>query len=121
MWSPSLVCKWGLTAKWPTRRETPPLPDSSSVVTDPFVKFQDWMTEAWSHEPEDANAMTLATATPGGVPSARIVLLKGADARGFVFYTNVDSRRARNSLPIRAQRCCSIGSRRHARCGSRVT
>jgi pyridoxamine 5'-phosphate oxidase len=51
------------------------------------------MTEAWSHEPEDANAMTLATATPGGVPSARIVLLKGADARGFVFYTNVDSRK----------------------------
>jgi pyridoxamine 5'-phosphate oxidase len=69
------------------------MPDSSSVVTDPFVKFQDWMTEAWSHEPEDANAMTLATATPGGVPSARIVLLKGADARGFVFYTNVDSRK----------------------------
>ena len=69
------------------------MPDSSSVVTDPFAKFQDWMTEAWSHEPEDANAMTLATATPGGVPAARIVLLKGADARGFVFYTNVDSRK----------------------------
>jgi pyridoxamine 5'-phosphate oxidase len=69
------------------------MPDSSSVVTDPFAKFHEWMTEAWSHEPEDANAMTLATATPGGVPSARIVLLKGADARGFVFYTNVDSRK----------------------------
>jgi pyridoxamine 5'-phosphate oxidase len=69
------------------------MPDSSPVVTDPFAKFQEWMTEAWSHEPEDANAMTLATATPGGVPSARIVLLKGADARGFVFYTNVDSRK----------------------------
>ena len=69
------------------------MPDLSSIVTDPFAKFQDWMTEAWSHEPEDANAMTLATVTPGGVPSARIVLLKGADARGFVFYTNADSRK----------------------------
>jgi pyridoxamine 5'-phosphate oxidase len=69
------------------------MPDSSSVVTDPFVKFQDWMQEAWAHEPEDANAMTLATATPDGVPSARIVLLKGADARGFVFFTNTQSRK----------------------------
>lgn len=69
------------------------MPDSSPVVTDPFVKFQDWMKEAWAQEPEDANAMTLATATPGGVPSARIVLLKGADARGFVFYTNTQSRK----------------------------
>ena len=69
------------------------MPDSSPVVTDPFVKFQDWMKEAWVHEPEDANAMTLATATPDGIPSARIVLLKGADAAGFVFYTNTQSRK----------------------------
>jgi pyridoxamine 5'-phosphate oxidase len=69
------------------------MPDSSPVVTDPFVKFQDWMKEAWAQEPEDANAMTLATATPDGVPSARIVLLKGADAEGFVFYTNTQSRK----------------------------
>jgi pyridoxamine 5'-phosphate oxidase len=69
------------------------MPDSSSVVTDPFVKFQDWMQEAWAHEPEDANAMTLATTTLDGAPSARIVLLKGADARGFVFYTNTQSRK----------------------------
>jgi pyridoxamine 5'-phosphate oxidase len=51
------------------------------------------MTEAWAHEPEDANAMTLATTTPDGTPSARIVLLKGADERGFVFYTNQQSRK----------------------------
>jgi pyridoxamine 5'-phosphate oxidase len=69
------------------------MPDSSPVVTDPFVKFQDWMKEAWVHEPEDANAMTLATATRDGIPSARIVLLKGADAAGFVFYTNTQSRK----------------------------
>ncbi len=69
------------------------MPDSSSVVTNPLIKFQDWMKEAWVHEPEDANAMTLATATPDGIPSARIVLLKGADADGFVFYTNTQSRK----------------------------
>ena len=51
------------------------------------------MNEAWVHEPEDANAMTLATATPDGIPSARIVLLKGADAAGFVFNTNTQSRK----------------------------
>jgi pyridoxamine 5'-phosphate oxidase len=69
------------------------MPDSSPLVTDPFAKFQEWMSEAWDHEPDDANAMTLATAAPDGAPSARIVLLKGADQRGFVFYTNRQSRK----------------------------
>jgi pyridoxamine 5'-phosphate oxidase len=69
------------------------MPDSASIVTDPFARFHEWMAEAWTHEPDDANAMTLATATPDGVPAARIVLLKGADARGFVFYTNTQSRK----------------------------
>lgn len=69
------------------------MPDSVQHVTDPFARFQEWMDEAWAHEPEDANAMTLATATPDGTPAARIVLLKGADQRGFVFYTNKESRK----------------------------
>ena len=69
------------------------MPDSVAVITDPFAKFAKWMKQAWEHEPEDANAMTLATATPDGTPSARIVLLKGADERGFVFYTNTQSRK----------------------------
>ncbi len=70
------------------------MPDSLQHVTDPFAKFQEWMAEAWTHEPEDANAMTLATTGADGMPSARIVLLKGADDRGFVFYTNKQSRKA---------------------------
>jgi len=70
------------------------MPDTSLLAADPFTKFDDWMGEAWTHEPEDANAMTLATTAAGGLPSARIVLLKGADARGFVFYTNKQSRKA---------------------------
>jgi pyridoxamine 5'-phosphate oxidase len=70
------------------------MPDTSQHAADPFAKFDDWIAEAWTHDPEDANAMTLATTTPDGLPSARIVLLKGADARGFVFYTNKQSRKA---------------------------
>lgn len=61
--------------------------------TDPFAWFEHWMEEAATSEPSDPNAMTLATATPDGRPSARIVLLKGHDARGFVFYTNTQSRK----------------------------
>lgn len=61
--------------------------------TDPFVWFAAWMSEAERSEPRDPNAMTLATATRNGRPSARAVLLKGADERGFVFYTNTESRK----------------------------
>jgi pyridoxamine 5'-phosphate oxidase len=60
---------------------------------DPFRLFETWMKAAAASEPNDPNAMTLATATPGGLPSARIVLLKGVDDRGFVFYTNRESRK----------------------------
>lgn len=65
---------------------------------DPFDLFDTWFAEARRSEPNDANAMTLATATADGVPSARMVLLKGVDgqeasARGFVFYTNLESRK----------------------------
>lgn len=71
------------------------MPDAATLlVTDPFARFREWMAEAEATEPADANAMTVATATPDGRPSARITLLKGVDARGFVFYTNQQSRKA---------------------------
>ncbi len=60
---------------------------------DPFALFDTWLAEAARHEPNDPNAMTLATATADGRPSARMVLLKGADRDGFVFYTNTESRK----------------------------
>ena len=63
------------------------------AATDPFALFDEWMLEAEASEINDANAMTLATATADGAPSARMVLLKGIDDRGFVFYTNLDSRK----------------------------
>lgn len=62
--------------------------------SDPLVLFDEWLKEAWATEP-DANAMSCATATDDGVPSVRLVLLKGRDARGFVFYTNYNSRKGR--------------------------
>ena len=64
------------------------------AYTEPFEEFERWYAEARAKEPRDANAMTLATATRHGTPSARMVLLKGADIRGFVFYTNVESRKS---------------------------
>lgn len=60
---------------------------------DPIALFRAWMAEAEAGEPNDPNAMTLATATPEGRPSARMVLLKEVDDRGFVFYTNLESRK----------------------------
>ena len=58
---------------------------------DPFALFHSWMKEAESSEPGDPNAMALATADAAGVPNVRMVLLKGADANGFVFYSNAES------------------------------
>jgi len=63
------------------------------IVADPIALFESWLAEATQTEANDPNAMTLATCTPEGRPSARMVLLKGVDARGFVFYTNVGSRK----------------------------
>lgn len=62
---------------------------------DPFTLFEAWMQEAEKAEPNDPNAMVLATANAEGRPSARIVLLKGFDRRGFVFFTNMFSRKGR--------------------------
>ena len=58
---------------------------------DPFALFQDWLKEAEKAEPNDPNAMALATADASGAPNVRMVLLKGVDASGFVFYSNAES------------------------------
>ena len=68
--------------------------DESDVAHDPIVQFQAWFDEAVKSELPMVNAMTLATASAAGQPSARMVLLKGLDARGFVFFTDYDSRKA---------------------------
>jgi pyridoxamine 5'-phosphate oxidase len=60
---------------------------------EPLAPFRRWLDEAWKGEP-NAHAMTLATSELDGRPSARVVLLKGLDERGFVFYTNLESRKS---------------------------
>ncbi len=62
-------------------------------AADPFALFRDWMAEAAGSEVNDPNAMTVATCTADGTPSARIVLLKDFDRSGFVFYTNKQGRK----------------------------
>ena len=64
-----------------------------SVTEDPIGAFKRWLAEAEKSEPDVPNAMTLATADASGQPTARMVLLKGVDERGFVFYTNLESRK----------------------------
>ncbi|HEY9521385.1 MAG TPA: pyridoxamine 5'-phosphate oxidase [Methyloceanibacter sp.] len=62
-----------------------------TAATDPLAVFSSWMEEAEKTEPSDPNAMALATVDAEGVPNARMILLKGSDERGFVFYTNCQS------------------------------
>ena len=67
----------------------------ADLHSDPTKQFSAWFAAALAADIRDANAMTLATATPDGRPSARIVLLKGFDERGFVFFTNYLSEKGR--------------------------
>ena len=69
--------------------------DESDVDADPFKQFHAWLREALAAEVPEPTAMTLATADDEGSPSARIMLLKALDERGFVFYTNYESRKGR--------------------------
>jgi pyridoxamine 5'-phosphate oxidase len=64
-------------------------------AADPFLLFSEWLAEATEHEPDDPNAMALATVDAAGMPDVRMVLLKGFGADGFVFYTNLESRKGR--------------------------
>ncbi len=72
----------------------------TAIPTDanPLELFQDWLSEAEAQEINDPNAMALATVDGAGMPSVRMVLLKGYDERGFVFYTNLGSQKAQELL-----------------------
>ncbi len=70
----------------------------SLKVDDPFALFGDWLAEATKSELNDPTAMALATVGPDGMPSNRMVLLKGFDEQGFVFYTNLGSQKGRELL-----------------------
>ncbi len=69
--------------------------DESHVDPDPIVQFQRWLDQAFDAQEAEPTAATLATASRDGAPSARIVLIKGVDARGFAFFTDYRSRKGR--------------------------
>ncbi|MCA8089755.1 pyridoxamine 5'-phosphate oxidase [Burkholderia anthina] len=69
--------------------------DEADAAPDPFAQFDRWFKEALAAKLPEPNTMTLATVGDDGRPSARIVLIKGVDERGFVFFTNYESRKGR--------------------------
>lgn len=72
--------------------------NEADVAADPFEQFGRWWNDAIAAEVEEVNAMTLATASKDGIPSARIVLLKGYDKQGFVFFTNYESTKGKELM-----------------------
>ena len=83
-------------APWSSRAQRCGDELSEIAFEKPFAEFKSLLDEAWKTEPNDANAMTLATVGESGRPASRIVLLKDVDERGFVFYTNTESRKGRD-------------------------
>lgn len=79
--------------------------EDAGANPDPFVQFREWFENAVAAGLPEPNAMTLATATVDGRPSARVVLLKGYDERGFEFYTNYGGRKARD---LESNPACAI-------------
>lgn len=67
--------------------------DDDKGVLDPFSLFEDWYADAQAHEPNDPHAMAVATVDATGLPDVRMVLMNARDHRGFVFFTNFDSRK----------------------------
>lgn len=77
-------------------KESPMLQEQ--LDADPLKQFQTWFHEACKTEPFESNSMVLSTATPGGKPSSRVLLLKDVDDKGFVFFTNYRSRKGKEIL-----------------------
>ena len=88
------------------------------VADDPIAQFTRWFDEAVKAAVVEPNAMCLATATPDAYPSARMVLLKGCDARGFVFYTATAAGRDRSWPTTRTHRSVFSGPSWSGRCAS---
>ncbi|WP_025029485.1 pyridoxamine 5'-phosphate oxidase [Nitratireductor aquibiodomus] len=73
---------------------------------EPFRLFAEWLEDATKSEPNDPNALALATVDPDGMPNVRMVLLKGFDERGFVFYTNFESTKGQEVLSAKKAAMC---------------
>ena len=75
-------------------------PSDFTTAAEPFALFEEWFAEAKEREINDPNAMALATVDSDGLPNVRMVLLKGSDAKGFVFYTNEESAKGRELVAV---------------------
>src|SRR5258705_12321525 len=84
------------------KHPTPLTSGDFTAAEEPFALFGDWFAEAVKGEPSDPNALSLATVDPDGLPDVRMVLLKGYDADGFVFYSHIASPNGRE-LPSNPQ------------------
>lgn len=95
-----------------------PPPDDAVLFaeSEPFALFESWFKDAKEKEPNDPNGMALATADAAGFPDVRMVLLKGVDGDGFVFYTNGESAKGASSKRTRARQLCFIGRACAAKC-----
>ncbi|MBX3570183.1 MAG: pyridoxamine 5'-phosphate oxidase [Rhizobiaceae bacterium] len=77
-----------------------------TTAAEPFALFADWLADATASEPNDPNAVAVATVDEDGLPDVRMVLLKDFDSRGFVFYTNFESAKGREILASRKAAMC---------------
>ncbi len=96
--------------------------DMGNMLADPIKQFQEWFEAAIASGEKEPNAMTLATCSAEGHPSARIVLLKEVDKRGFVFYTNYNSRKGQEieAIPYAALVFCWLSLERQVRIEGKV-
>lgn len=96
--------------------------DIADVTADPIDQFRNWFSEALQAELREPNAMTLATANAAGRPTARILLVKGFDEKGFVFYSNYESQKGQDLAenPLAAMVFCWLELERQVRIEGRV-
>jgi pyridoxamine 5'-phosphate oxidase len=85
-------------------------------AAEPFRLFASWLEDATKSEPNDPNGLALATVDETGMPDVRMVLLKGFDEEGFVFYTNLESAKGREILSSMRPPCASTGRACVGRC-----
>jgi pyridoxamine 5'-phosphate oxidase len=84
-----------MTDTTPMKHQTPLTSGDFTAADEPFALFEAWLNEAIKSEPNDPNAMALATVDPDGLPDVRMVLMKGFDTEGFVFYSHIASQKGR--------------------------
>ena len=103
------------------KHQTPLTSGDFTAADEPFALFETWLNEATKSEPNDPNAMALATVDPDGLPDVRMVLMKGFDTEGFVFYSHIASQKGRELAANPKAALLFTGSRCAVRSASAAT